>query len=98
MSNSSAPGDWHDALLDLLTARASIPEDRARRYLDRHAEEVRSTAQRLAPVSDDHPCAHCGHPKRAHLENPVWCRQCPPSTSSTGVPGWHVYAPAEAQR
>ncbi|MFE7780346.1 hypothetical protein [Streptomyces nigrescens] len=38
------PGDWHDALVDLLATGRGIPEDRARRFLARHAEEVRATA------------------------------------------------------
>lgn len=36
------PGDWHDALVDLLAAGHAVPEDRARRFLARHAEEVRA--------------------------------------------------------
>lgn len=36
-------GDWHDALVDLLAAGRGIPEDRARRFLARHAEETRAT-------------------------------------------------------
>ncbi|MFJ6608177.1 hypothetical protein [Streptomyces lydicus] len=37
------PGDWHETLVDLLAAGRGIPEDRARRFLARHAEEARST-------------------------------------------------------
>ena len=36
------PGDWHETLVDLLAAGRGIPEDRARRLLARHAEEVRA--------------------------------------------------------
>lgn len=38
------PGDWHETLVDLLTLDRGIPEDRARRFLARHAEEVRGAA------------------------------------------------------
>ncbi|MFI7096757.1 hypothetical protein [Streptomyces lydicus] len=37
------PGDWHETLVDLLAAGRGIPEDRARRFLARHAEEARAT-------------------------------------------------------
>jgi hypothetical protein len=37
-------GDWHETLVDLLAAGRGIPEDRARRILTRHAEEVRAGA------------------------------------------------------
>ncbi|MGW7636149.1 hypothetical protein [Streptomyces decoyicus] len=36
------PGDWHETLVDLLALDRGIPEDRARRFLARHAEEVRA--------------------------------------------------------
>ncbi|WP_331756663.1 hypothetical protein [Streptomyces decoyicus] len=38
------PGDWHETLVDLLALDRGIPEDRARRFLARHAEEVRAAA------------------------------------------------------
>ncbi|MFF3547107.1 hypothetical protein ACFYXD_35380 [Streptomyces platensis] len=46
MSSSEAgyqPGDWHETLVDLLVMDRGIPEDRARRFLARHAEEARAT-------------------------------------------------------
>lgn len=46
------PGDWHETIVDLLTLDRGIPEDRARRLLARHAEEVRAAAP-SAPASDE---------------------------------------------
>lgn len=113
-------GDWHETLVGLLALDHGIPEERARRFLARYADEVRpstpvpcharecpcppgcgcctATPAAAMPVSDDHPCAHCTHPKRAHLEDPVWCRNCPPDTSYNGDPGWHKYEQAKEQR
>ncbi|MFI0156180.1 hypothetical protein [Streptomyces lydicus] len=47
------PCDWHDTLLDLLTVRGGIPEDHARRFLTRHAEEVRATAPATSEQRSD---------------------------------------------
>lgn len=45
MPPSPAPqGDWHETLVDLLATGRPIPEDRARRFLARHAEEVHAAA------------------------------------------------------
>ncbi|MFG2532765.1 hypothetical protein [Streptomyces sp. NPDC048516] len=38
------PGDWHETLVDLLAMDRGIPEDRARRFLARYAEEARASA------------------------------------------------------
>ncbi|MFE1767248.1 hypothetical protein ACFW81_23895 [Streptomyces angustmyceticus] len=45
MSAAPQPGDWHETLVDLLTLDCGIPEDRARRFLARHAEEARATSE-----------------------------------------------------
>jgi len=47
------PGDWHETLVDLLAAGRGIPEDRARRFLARHAEEARAAAPPPADQRSD---------------------------------------------
>ncbi|MEW1754130.1 hypothetical protein [Streptomyces angustmyceticus] len=47
------PGDWHETLVDLLAAGRGIPEDRARRFLARHAEEARATVPPPADQRSD---------------------------------------------
>ncbi|BCK74066.1 hypothetical protein Srufu_080190 (plasmid) [Streptomyces libani subsp. rufus] len=37
------PSDWHDTIIDLLAMDRGIPEDRARRFLARYAEEARAS-------------------------------------------------------
>lgn len=51
--SSSEVGDWHEILVDLLATGRGIPEDRARRFLARHAEEVRATAPPPAEQRSD---------------------------------------------
>lgn len=62
-SNSEAgyqPGDWHETLVDLLADGRGIPEDRARRFLARHAEEVRA-AEPVTCHARECPCPpRCG--------------------------------------
>lgn len=91
----AAGGPVYSRLIDAF-AGTSLGGHFVIQLLARCARETwASTSQR--PVPDDHPCGHCGHPKRAHITGPVWCRHCPAQTSGLDQPGWHQYTPAEEQ-
>ncbi|MFJ8677279.1 hypothetical protein [Streptomyces sp. NPDC093589] len=60
MSPELQPGDWHETLVDLLAMGCGIPEDRAGRLLDRHAEEARAETPTITVNAPRVEIAHPG--------------------------------------